>query len=172
MATGVRPIRIEVPRTGQAFTFTKVLNAGQEPLTASFSMMRLKVYRGGADGRAGLRLRARPDHALVAVAAPERSSLWMTIALVLILWSVPACSPCGACSMSASSPPCRCLLFVFVALGGAGNTSTAAKRDRRPASPRRLHPFRPPAAAPPPPQPPPCSCFLAFGASCLLRARR
>ena len=45
-ATGVRPIRIEVPRTGQSFSFTKVLNAGQEPLTASFSMMRLKVYRG------------------------------------------------------------------------------------------------------------------------------
>ena len=45
-AAGVRPIRIEVPRTGQAFTFTKVLNAGQEPLTASFSIMRLKVYRG------------------------------------------------------------------------------------------------------------------------------
>ena len=42
----MRPIRIEVPRTGQAFSFTKVLNAGQEPLTASFSMMRLKVYRG------------------------------------------------------------------------------------------------------------------------------
>jgi len=40
------PIRIEVPRTGQSFTFTKVLNAGQEPLTASFSTKRLKVYRG------------------------------------------------------------------------------------------------------------------------------
>ena len=45
-AAGVRPIRIEVPRTGQSFNFTKVLNTSQEPLTASFSMMRLKVYRG------------------------------------------------------------------------------------------------------------------------------
>jgi len=44
-ATGVRPIRIDVPRTGQAFSFTKVLNAGQEPLTVSVAMMRLKVYR-------------------------------------------------------------------------------------------------------------------------------
>ena len=45
-ASGVRPIRIEVPRTGQSFTFTKVLNAGQEPLTASFATKLLKVYRG------------------------------------------------------------------------------------------------------------------------------
>jgi type II secretory pathway pseudopilin PulG len=88
MATGVRPIRIEVPRTGQAFTFTKVLNAGQEPLTASFSVMRLRIYRG--------------VQMVVQVCAfvlglimlwwlslrPERSSLWVTIAVVLILWSV------------------------------------------------------------------------------------
>ena len=68
-ATGVRPIRIEVPRTGQSFTFTKVLNASKEPLTASFSTTRLKVYRGRADGLAGLRIRARPAHAVVALAA-------------------------------------------------------------------------------------------------------
>ena len=87
-ATGVRPIRIEVPRTGQSFTFTKVLNAGQEPLTASFSVMRLKVYRA--------------VQMVVQVCAfvlglimlwwlsmrRERSSLWETIAVVLILWSV------------------------------------------------------------------------------------
>jgi type II secretory pathway pseudopilin PulG len=87
-ATGVRPIRIEVPRTGQSFTFTKVLNAGQEPLTASFSTKRLKVYRGeqmvvqvcgfvlGLLMLWLLSLRAK------------RSSLWMTIALVLVLWSI------------------------------------------------------------------------------------
>ena len=87
-ATGVRPIRIEVPRTGQAFSFTKVLNAGQEPLTASFSMMRLKVYRA--------------EQMVVQVCAfvlglimlwwlslrPDRSSLWVTVAVVFILWSV------------------------------------------------------------------------------------
>jgi type II secretory pathway pseudopilin PulG len=87
-ATGVRPIRIEVPRTGQSFTFTKVLNASKDPLTASFSTTRLKVYRGeqmvlqvcgfvlGLLMLWWLSLRA------------ERSSLWVTIALVLILWSV------------------------------------------------------------------------------------
>jgi type II secretory pathway pseudopilin PulG len=44
-ASGVRPIRIDVPRNGQAFSFTKVLNAKQEPLQVSVSVMRLKVYR-------------------------------------------------------------------------------------------------------------------------------
>jgi type II secretory pathway pseudopilin PulG len=87
-ATGVRPIRIEVPRTGQQFSFTKVLNAGQEPLTATFSVMRLRVYRG--------------EQMVVQVCAfvlglimlwwlslrQGRSSFWATIALVLVLWSV------------------------------------------------------------------------------------
>ena len=87
-ATGVRPIRIEVPRTGQSFTFTKVLNASKDPLTASFSTKRLKVYRaeqmvlqvcGFVVGLVMLWLLSLRT---------ERSSLWMTIALVLILWSV------------------------------------------------------------------------------------
>jgi hypothetical protein len=87
-ATGVRPIRIEVPRTGQSFTFTKVLNAGQEPLTTSFSTKRLKIYRaeqmvlqvcGFVLGLVMLWLLSLRS---------ERSSLWMTIALVLVLWSV------------------------------------------------------------------------------------
>jgi len=29
MAQGIRPIRIDIPRTGQKFTFTKVLNVGE-----------------------------------------------------------------------------------------------------------------------------------------------
>ena len=87
-ATGVRPIRIEVPRSGQSFTFTKVLNAGQEPLTASFSTKRLKVYRGEQMvfqvcgfvlGLLMLWWQALRQ---------QRSSLWMTIGLVLIFGSV------------------------------------------------------------------------------------
>jgi hypothetical protein len=88
MVTGVRPIRIDVPRTGQQFSFTKVLNAGREPLTASFSVMRFRVYRG--------------EQMVVQVCAfvlglimlwwlslsPGRSSFWAAIALVLVLWSV------------------------------------------------------------------------------------
>ena len=44
-ATGVRPIRIEIPRAGQAFNFTKVLNTGREPLNVSVSVTRLTIYR-------------------------------------------------------------------------------------------------------------------------------
>ncbi len=87
-ATGVRPIRIDVPRTGQAFSFTKVLNAGQEPLTVNVSMVRLKVYRGfqmfvqvcafllGLGILGWLALQA------------ERRSLWMAFAVALIIWSI------------------------------------------------------------------------------------
>jgi hypothetical protein len=39
MAAGVRPIRIEIPRDGAAFSFTKVLNTGEEPLTISARIM-------------------------------------------------------------------------------------------------------------------------------------
>jgi len=87
-ATGVRPIRIEVPRTGQCFSFTKVLNTSQEPLTASFSMMRLKVYRG-------VQMMIQASAFVLGLfmlwllsLRRERSSLWMTIAFVLIIWSV------------------------------------------------------------------------------------
>src|SRR6185503_11034876 len=32
MAQGIRPLRIDIPRTGEKFTFTKVLNVGDEAL--------------------------------------------------------------------------------------------------------------------------------------------
>jgi type II secretory pathway pseudopilin PulG len=87
-ATGVRPIRIEVPRTGQSFSFTKVLNTSQEPLTTSFSIMGLRVYRG-------MQMVIQTSAFVLGLLMlwwlsrrPERSSLWMTIALVLVFWSV------------------------------------------------------------------------------------
>jgi type II secretory pathway pseudopilin PulG len=86
--TGVRPIRIEVPRTGQAFTFTKVLNAGEEPLTASFSTTRLRVYRGEQMALQVCGFVLGLFMLWLLSLRTERSSLWMTIALVLILWSV------------------------------------------------------------------------------------
>jgi hypothetical protein len=86
--TGVRPIRIEVPRTGQAFTFTKVLNAGQEPLTASFAAKRLTVYRGEQMVLQVSGFVLGLVMFWVLSQSAQRSSLWMTIALVLVLWSV------------------------------------------------------------------------------------
>jgi len=87
-ATGVRPIRIEVPRTGQSFTFTKVLNAGKEPLTASFSAKRLKVYRAEQMVLQVCGFVVGLLMLWVLSVHTKRSSLWMAVALVLILWSV------------------------------------------------------------------------------------
>ena len=87
-ATGVRPIRIEVPRTGQSFTFTKVLNAGQEPLTAAFSTKRLKVYRAEQMVLQASGFVLGLVMLWVLSLRRQRSAFWMTVALVLILWSV------------------------------------------------------------------------------------
>jgi type II secretory pathway pseudopilin PulG len=85
---GVRPIRIDVPRTGQAFSFTKVLNVGQEPLKVSVSMMRLKVYRA-------VQMTLQVCAFLVGLfmlwwlaLQPQRSSLRLAIAAALVLWAV------------------------------------------------------------------------------------
>lgn len=43
---GVRPIHIDVPRSGHQFNFTKVLNVKREPLTISASVIPLKTWRG------------------------------------------------------------------------------------------------------------------------------
>ena len=44
-APRLRSIRIEIPREGQAFTFTKVLNAGQNPLSVQIGFMRLRTFQ-------------------------------------------------------------------------------------------------------------------------------
>jgi type II secretory pathway pseudopilin PulG len=87
-ATGVRPIRIDVPRSGQAFSFTKILNAGKEPLTISASVMGLRAWRN-------LQMVLQVTAFLFGLAVlllqfvrPVRSSLWMAISATLILWSV------------------------------------------------------------------------------------
>jgi prepilin-type processing-associated H-X9-DG protein len=42
---GIRPIRIDIPRTGQRFVFTKVLNVGREPLAIDVVAMEQKVFK-------------------------------------------------------------------------------------------------------------------------------
>lgn len=42
---GLRSIRIEIPRTGNAFRFTKVLNVRDEPLSVSASIMSLQTFQ-------------------------------------------------------------------------------------------------------------------------------
>src|SRR5262249_32899834 len=41
----LRSIRIEIPHEGQAFTFTKVLNAGQSPLSVGIGLMKLRTFQ-------------------------------------------------------------------------------------------------------------------------------
>ena len=45
MVAGIRPIRIDIPRTGVRFVFTKVLNVGKEPLSVRAVVMDDKVFR-------------------------------------------------------------------------------------------------------------------------------
>jgi hypothetical protein len=87
-ATGLRPIRIDVPHAGQAFSFTKVLNARSEPLTVTMSMMRMKVFRTWQSfihvtafvlGLGMLWWLAR---------RADRSSFWMAVAVALVAGSV------------------------------------------------------------------------------------
>lgn len=44
-AAGIRPIRIDIPRAGQALMFTKVLNVHQEPLWIQAKVGELKTFR-------------------------------------------------------------------------------------------------------------------------------
>ncbi len=45
MASGLRPIRIEIPRAGQPFVFTKVLNVQDEPLTIRTEIMTWRTFQ-------------------------------------------------------------------------------------------------------------------------------
>lgn len=44
-ATGIRSIRIDLPRTGRPFHFTKILNVDEEPLRVTASMTRTRVHQ-------------------------------------------------------------------------------------------------------------------------------
>ncbi|MEO6336986.1 MAG: type II secretion system protein [Verrucomicrobiota bacterium] len=87
-AAGVRPIRIDVPRSGHQFNFTKVLNIKREPLSISASVMPLKTWRG-------LQMILQVVMFVVGLvmlwrfwSAPQRSSFWLTVAIALMISGV------------------------------------------------------------------------------------
>jgi len=91
MAAGIRPIRIEIPKTGARLVFTKVLNVRSEPLTVSALAMPQRVFntvRGLTQAAVfvvGLVLfwwHVRP--------AGRRSSFALTVALALMIGGVTA----------------------------------------------------------------------------------
>jgi prepilin-type processing-associated H-X9-DG protein len=79
---GLRSIHIDIPKQGQPFTFTKVLNTGGEPLAIKMSLMNGRVF---AIVRSGFQLAAF-CLGLLMVAWQwhhRRSSFWVTIGLTL-----------------------------------------------------------------------------------------
>jgi type II secretory pathway pseudopilin PulG len=87
-AAGVRPIRIDVPRSGHQFNFTKVLNVKREPLSISASVMPLKTWRG-------LQMVLQVVMFVVGLtmlwrfwSAPQRSSFWLAVAVALVISGV------------------------------------------------------------------------------------
>jgi type II secretory pathway pseudopilin PulG len=85
---GIRPIKIDVPRTGHQFNFTKVLNARIEPLRISAGVLSLKTWRGYqmvlqvAMFLTGLALFWRQQR------APLRSAFWLAVAVALAISGV------------------------------------------------------------------------------------
>src|SRR5439155_16579221 len=88
-AAGIRSLRFDIPRTGQAFTFTKVLNVSDEPLSVKMSLMKYKWFRFW---RSLFQLAAFLGGLLMVWIqwrrVTERSSFWMTVGLVLVIGSV------------------------------------------------------------------------------------
>ncbi len=85
---GLRSIRIDIPRIGHAFNFTKVLNVGSEPLAIQMSVIRTKVFNMA---RMVLQLAAF-FLGLVLIwrqwLAQERKSFWLAVGWALVIVSV------------------------------------------------------------------------------------
>lgn len=85
MAAGIRPLRIEIPREGQAYAFSKVLNLRGEPLTVRARLISAKVFMAFQTGLqalvflAGLLLIWRTSR------RDEPSSFKITVGLLLCL---------------------------------------------------------------------------------------
>ena len=87
-ATGIRPIRIDIPRIGRAFTFTKVLNVGNEPLAVQTSIMKLSTFR--TMQMVWQTVAFLLGLAMLRVLWPraERSTFWLAVACALVVVSV------------------------------------------------------------------------------------
>jgi hypothetical protein len=88
-AAGLRSIHIDIPRLGQPFTFTKVLNTGGEPLTIKMSVMNSVIF---AIIRSGLQTAAFLCGLLLVwwQCRHNRSSLMITLGTALAIGSVGA----------------------------------------------------------------------------------
>ncbi len=88
-AAGIRSIHIDIPRQGQPFTFTKVLNTSGEPLAIKMSVMNARVF---AAMRSGLQLAVFLLGLLMVwwQCFHRRSSIMITLGTALAIGSVGA----------------------------------------------------------------------------------
>ncbi|NBU08813.1 MAG: hypothetical protein EBS84_07345 [Proteobacteria bacterium] len=87
-AVGMRSIRIDIPRSGQAFTFTKVLNLKSEPLGIEMSLMPLGKFRAAQSaGQLALFLGGLL-WALLGWRSADRSSFGIALGVALALAGV------------------------------------------------------------------------------------
>lgn len=87
-AVGMRSIRIDIPRSGQAFTFTKVLNLNKDALGIELSLMPLGKFRAAQSaGQLALFLGGLL-WALICWRSADRSSFGIALGLALALAGV------------------------------------------------------------------------------------
>ncbi|TXT50969.1 MAG: hypothetical protein FD140_2031 [Limisphaerales bacterium] len=88
VAAGMRSIRIDIPRSGQAFTFTKVLNLRQEPLGIELSLMPLGKFRAAQSAGQLALFVGGLLWALLCWRSAERSSFGIALGVALALAGV------------------------------------------------------------------------------------
>jgi|GEM_PF-348564 len=85
---GMRSIRIDIPRSGQAFTFTKVLNLRSEPLGIELALMPLGKFRAAQSAGQLALFVGGLLWALLCWRSAERSSFGIALGLALALAGV------------------------------------------------------------------------------------
>lgn len=87
-AAGMRSIRIDIPRSGQAFTFTKVLNLRSEPLGIELALMPLGKFRAAQSAGQLALFVGGLLWALLCWRSAERSSFGIALGVALALAGV------------------------------------------------------------------------------------
>ncbi|MEQ2009851.1 MAG: hypothetical protein ABMA26_23955, partial [Limisphaerales bacterium] len=88
VAAGMRSIRIDIPRSGQALTFTKVLNLKSEPLGIELSLMPLGKFRAAQSAGQLALFVGGLLWALLCWRSAERSSFGIALGIALALAGV------------------------------------------------------------------------------------
>ncbi len=88
LVSGLRPIRIDIPKTGTRFVFTKVLNVGKEPLTIRTVTLDQKVFNTVRGVLQALALLAGLALLGWQMMHRSRSTITITLSVALIFGSI------------------------------------------------------------------------------------